>query len=298
MDSDEIQVDKDEVVIGKFEVFVNDGSDLYTEQINMLIEVASNGSTTVTEMLEDIELKNMTTNETISMDRVGDASSTEETYEYDTRVDFANGKNVFFIYANVPNLQDTARTDFDGAEFTISFEDIETYAMVFQEDTDDQVVTDVTPSSLTLNTVVGVLSSFDLDVISMDSGTPFKAVRGTDEVPAMVFDVKAGSISDIHIEDLVLTGKLGGGALDINDDNTQTQEIVFVIDEDGITYADGATYEIDLNNEQIQALSTDHSTEVELRDYFYAQLDATNSTVAKATMGGVDYDIVVSDNVV
>gem|GEM_PF-4241488 len=211
--TDEIQVDKDDQILAMFTVFVNEGSDLYTEDVLLDVEVdypsACGTEPTISAVLEDIELKNMTTSSTMSLTRVGSASATSEQYKYDSREDFRAGKNVMYIYADVPNLTDAQRDCFDGAEFTLSFNDIETQGMIFKEDSDDQVVTDVTPNTLTFNTVQGVLSSFDIDIVTMDTNHQYKAVRGTAKVPAMVMDIKAGSLSDIHVTDLTLSGVIG-----------------------------------------------------------------------------------------
>ncbi len=297
---DEIQTDKDDAVLGKFTITVNDGSDLYYDDIRMSIETDDNSSVTnISDFFSNVRIYNETTNDETDLD-LDTASTSKEYYEADDlESELKLGVNVFSILVDTENLKGVALTDFVGANFTVTFDDIGATSdggFTFFESSDDERITDITPGTLQLDSVEGVDSSFSIDVLSMDAGTPFQAVRWTNRVPVAVMDIRAGSISEITIKDLVLRWVLGWGALSTDDDDGSTQTVTFMVNDRtkhlaaNDTYDAGTTYRINLNDAEIKALSTNHSSVATLATYFYDQLNATNPTNdKKATMDGVEY---------
>lgn len=215
-DFDEIREDKDNVVLGWFKVTNVAGQNLELQKFGVSVQLTSTGSAFVD--VDNDGVKD--TWETISAATVFEDV---ELYSHDTGSSYElttsdTGLSAVFSESNIDVLlaqwttewsirADTAEdiVDFDKVTFQVSFTtwniNATTWGFFVEETEDNKEVTDITPSSISFNTIDGSESGAKLSVVPLADVT---VVRWADDIVALQFEVEAEESSDINIDDIVV----------------------------------------------------------------------------------------------
>lgn len=233
---DEVAADKDNVILGTLHVTVNSGKDLELKQLGFNFDNTV-GTGAIADIFENIEV--VTPYGTYDLDSTGDEG------------DLANGPtddfNVAYFNDNVDiQLPDGTTTDLVLRADTLAAADMDTLNMEIsvteigaatqtnslfyvEELGDDTAITDITPSSLTFDTIEGVADEAVVKALTQSDKT---AVVGTKNVLAMLFEVEAGSAGYIDIEEVDLTSTVVD-ALPADSavlDNTRVSQLKLYVD--------------------------------------------------------------------
>ncbi len=219
-DFDEIREDKDNVVLGKFELTNVAGQNLELQEMGIFVDLQAGGAfidngngggisgdnvqngteplLTVENMFEDFEIYNETTGQSYELTVEGFANVYEED-NIDIVID--EGVTVWAIRA------DTADEigNFDNARFELSFTTGEiksTGGFLVEEQDDDEVVTDITPSQVSFNSIDGSESGVQISAVPLSDVV---VVRGADDVEALKFEVEADESSDVSVDEFTVT---------------------------------------------------------------------------------------------
>jgi hypothetical protein len=211
-DADEMRADRKEVELGSFEIQAG-ADDLYIDSFNIEFTSYYNGTETdgteILDILEDIELYSSDYGVIdLSCSEDGSVLTTSTFCENDDELDLTGGDtHDFIIRANTRSASD-AIADTDASVYSelsldISFSDLgqATGSIVIRELADDQLITDVTPSSDKLGEITGSTAGFDANIEALS--TSLDAVIGSEKILALelVLDEDQG-ISDLYLDDL------------------------------------------------------------------------------------------------
>ena len=208
-DFDEIREDKDNVVLGGFKVTNVAGQNLELKEFavkvnlnagNAEIPGNANGSLTLTELFDDVELYNEETGSSYELNLNGSVYE-----ENNIDVVLPQGTTEWSIRADTAEDID----DFDTASFDLSFTTGTlgvNGGFLVEETEDDETVTDITPSSLSFNTIDGSESGADVSLIPLSAQTD--VVKGSKDIVALQFEVEAEESSLVTVEELVATIQL------------------------------------------------------------------------------------------
>jgi hypothetical protein len=203
----DILADKDNVLLGTIKVTVNAGQDLELQKVEVNIENTGTAVADVNDLIENVELY--------------DGSSL---YDLD---EGASGDNVNYTNNDLSiTLEDGETTEFQIRCDTqdVDLTDVKLVAKLatigtatkatsdfyIEETVDDNAVTDITPSTLTFKALDGQTSGATASAITMSNTN---AVIGTENIPALKFQIKAGLASDITLDELAVTGVVSGAGL-------------------------------------------------------------------------------------
>lgn len=209
-DFDEIREDKDNVVLGTIKVTNVAGQNLELKEFGVQIEATHSGTTpqiggnnvtAVTSYFEEVELysrENTTSYELTTSDTDLDAVFSEDnidvvlpqgTTTWDIRVDTVD---------NITNFQNvTFEIGFTTGALSTNGVASTTGAFLVEETDDDEVVSDITPSSITFNTIDGSESGVQVSLVPLSD---IDVVRGANEVVALQFEVEAEESSDVVVD--------------------------------------------------------------------------------------------------
>jgi len=196
--------DKKDVLLGTIKVTANAGKDLELQKVEVNIENTFAGAgddDNVSTLIENVEIY--------------DGSSI-----YDLDAQGADGDSRNFMNDDLSiNLEDGTTTEFQVRVDTkdIDISEMKLVAKVqvigtatkatsdfyIEETGDDNAVTDITPSTLTFKAVNGQVSGATASVITM---SPIDTVVGTENVPALKFQIRAGLSSDITVDQVDVSG--------------------------------------------------------------------------------------------
>ena len=212
-DIDEIREDKDNVTLATFEVVNVAGANLELQQFGVLI-TADAGTTTVTDVADffeddSVELYNQDTGSSYELEEQSTGLSVVFS-EDDVDVILPLGVSTWSIRADTVDDIDF----FDTAKFDLSFEtgddNASTAGAFYVEETDDDTeVTDITPSTLSFNTIDGSESGAEFTLVPL---ADIDVVRGADDQVALIFEVEAEESSSITIEELTAYIDANGSA--------------------------------------------------------------------------------------
>lgn len=210
---DEIREDKDNVVLGGFNVINLSGNNLELEDFGVRIEVTNPGDRAFVDLngnnvqnlpqdgfsadlvFEDVELFNTVTGSSYDLD--ADDVDALETVFRDNNIDapIATGTTLWQIRA------DTAEdiVNFENVSINIDVDVNEDIRII--ETDDDERVTDITPGTLSFNTIDGSESGADVSLISL---ADLDVVRGANNILALSFEVEADESSDIVVDELTV----------------------------------------------------------------------------------------------
>lgn len=228
-DSDEIKEDKDDVVLGKIKVTNVAGQNLELQEFGVRITLTPGTSfedldndnvddgaseaAGLKEYLENVEFYNEDTGASYELtDPIGTGDTDHVYSDDDLNVELPQGSVTFLIRADVrDNI-----ANFDTAAFDLT---LDVGAMganggfYVVETEDDTEVTDITPSSLTWNQIDGSEAGA---VVSVTPLADITAVRGSEKVVALQFEVEADEASDLVMDEasVYISNQSGGGDAD------------------------------------------------------------------------------------
>jgi len=202
--SDKIREDKDNVELGSIKVTNVAGQNLELLEFGVKVDYNS-GSTGVASLdgiFENFELYNEDTGSSYELDLDGDVYGDD-----DLNITLPQGTITFVIRADTKNDID----DFDTASFQLSLATGKLGAdggFYVEETEDDNEVEDITPSSLSWNTIDGSEAGASVAKVPL---ADIEAVRGADDVVALQFEVEADESSDLTIDEATVYVEADGG---------------------------------------------------------------------------------------
>ena len=215
---DEIREDKDNLVLGGFKVTNVAGENLELEEFGVLIDLRNDGDlatvdgviATAETIFEEIELYSLDTGSSYELDDINNIGLSAVFSEDSVDVILNEGVTEWQIRADtVDDIE-----NFDAISFEISFVTGDDQAstqgsfLVVEQD-DDEEVEDITPSSVTFNTIDGAQSGAQVSLIPL---ADIDVVRGADDVVALQFEIEAEESSDIFIDEFTVNVRSNSGA--------------------------------------------------------------------------------------
>lgn len=193
--SDEVRPDRQNVVLGELKFVVGAGTDLEIVDLELTFDSDTND---VSDILENIELYDASKNASYQLDLNGAAGTTEAWGDEDLYIALGDsGTKTFQIRADT--IDDNAN-----AGETIEVSMNATTQLVVQETSDDQQVTDITPSSLSWNAVEIVTSS--LSVNELNLSTTLTKVVGAKDVVLAEFELETDNAGAVTIDSMSFDG--------------------------------------------------------------------------------------------
>jgi hypothetical protein len=214
-DIDEIREDKDNVVLATFKIINLSGNGLELADFAAQIAMTDAATTTVgsispvaavpSSIFTEVELYNMETGSSYTLDA---SSLTAATVKFaDTNIDALIGEGTTTWMIRADTAEDI--NGFDNISFDVSInlatEDSSGNAIndiVINETTDDERVIDITPSSLSFNSIDGSESGASINVLSLSPS--IDVVRGANNVVAFEFEVEAEQVSSLTVDELTV----------------------------------------------------------------------------------------------
>lgn len=212
-ENDEFTQDTDEFVLGTIRVTSNAGQNIELQELRVDIITDGDGNLPeVDDILENVEA--VTPFGTYSLDRDGAAGQTE-TYEDDQIGLLLPAGETFDIVITADILDNIALTSSDTLELAMpTINGVEGTSYFYAEETDDdEAVTDITPSSLSFNSVNGEVAGLEIRALTQSDKT---VVVGSENVIGMNFELEASDSEDITINDLAVTVTAGAPATNTN----------------------------------------------------------------------------------
>jgi S-layer homology domain len=188
--STKIREDKDDVVLGTLDIVAGQAG-LEVKEIGFTVTATADD---VGDLIENVQLRNVKTGARYDLNDDGNLASTVESFD-DTSFDvsLAVGSNKFEFIVDTKNTI----ADFDTKTLTLSMD--ASTQLVVEETSDDEEVTDVTPSSLTWKKVDGSESAASVSVVPLSDLT---RVRGAANVSAIQIEIKADESSALTLDEL------------------------------------------------------------------------------------------------
>ena len=222
----DIRQNKKDVVLGTLKITVNAGQDLELQKLKVAIQnidgttcaIAPN-NTNLEDIIENVEI--YTGSSVYDLGTEAGITGCTGTYEdSDLSIILNDGKTYEFqVRADTRNVdQDGNDIDMSKVKLEVSIDGIGAVTkaasgLYVVETEDDQVVTDITPSSVTFKSLTGRESTTSINTIVQ---SPTKnAVIGTKGVEVLEFETKAGNASDLYVTSL----KVKGTVNDVADDS-------------------------------------------------------------------------------
>jgi hypothetical protein len=194
--ANEVRPDRTNVVLGELKFVVGAGTDLEIVDLELTFAEDGVGSPNVSAILENIELYDASKNATYGLTRVGGANTSEDWGDEDLYIPLGDtGIKTFQIRADT---LDTA-TAGQAIEITMNANT----QLIVQETSDDVVVNDVTPSSLSWNTVEIVESTLDVNELSLSDITK---VVGAKDVVLAEFELETDDAGAVFVDSMTFTG--------------------------------------------------------------------------------------------
>ena len=196
----DIPTNKKNVVLGSFKLTSNASAlDLNNIAINFHKTSGTGSITGTTGSLQSIALQrvvNGVAGAKYTLRNLSGAAGNDETWgDTSLGISVAQGETATFnIIADTQNVNIPL-------SFTMS---IAATSLLLRETSQNRQITDITPSTITFNTV-NVVSS-QVAVTSANAGSSFTAVVGSAGVAVSDFNVKAGSSSDLNMTDVTVAG--------------------------------------------------------------------------------------------
>jgi len=213
----EVEQDNDDAILCKFDVRSLRGVGINLEDVNLVLErTLVDQSVTdeykMTDFFEEIELYDTTRQATVFTDtNAGSTNPNTEIYEDDDLGhSLLNGSNYMEVQAKIKNLtnSESKMRAFENSLFTVRFKDMGNAngGMVFRETSDDELITDVSPSTFSCTSVKGVRSAVAFTPVTRT--VDVRAVLNSKNVDAIPFELKARNISDVTVDSLTFKGEM------------------------------------------------------------------------------------------
>lgn len=200
-DFDEIREDKDNVVLGKIKVTNVAGQNLELQEIGVRVQITAGttGFTQASQFLEDVELYSEDTGSSYEL-TINGTDDLDVVYS-DNNIDVLLPQGTTTWSFRVDTAENI--TNFDTASFELSLStgtvSATTGGFYVEETEDDTAVSDITPSSLSFNTIDGAESGAEVALVPLSDTD---VVRGADDVVALQFTVEAEESSSIVLEEI------------------------------------------------------------------------------------------------
>lgn len=209
--SDEIKADKDNVVLGQLKIVNTSGKSLELQDVAFNLNLTTTWGASfdsLGEVFENVEM--VVNNSTEDLDAANASSSGTLYSQVDLGISIPEGTTFITVRA------DTAKNVTAGVtvEMTLDADDL-----VIEETVDDEVVDDITPSSLTWDEVEFVDSSVTVSNVPL---ADVSVVKGTSDIVALQFEIEAGSSSAVVLDKVLATITASGSAAS-NDEITSAK---------------------------------------------------------------------------
>jgi len=198
--NDLARADRDDFVLGSFELIPNAGKDLSLEDIRFVLNGSNLGGDTWDEVFENVELW-------VTVDGVTKRYDLNETSPSATAVTFSDTDLGVFLKSGKTTLvqlvADTVTT-FPGTwtspvkSFAVSMQTSTAGGFQVIENEDDETVNNIVPSSMTFDTVDLVTST--VVVTKLNLGNSVNVVKGAKNVDAFKFQVKPDQAGDVYVQ--------------------------------------------------------------------------------------------------
>jgi hypothetical protein len=201
--SRKIRQNQADVVLADFDVIVTAGKDLTLEDIrfDLATTVPFNGVVGFDDLFEDVQLEVWVNGARKTFDLNASYPGQQSATYSDTQMAIAIPANADVQVRLVADTLTTLDGDLIDARFEVTLNTANGFEMI--ENGEDEVVEDITPSVLTFNSIDVVDSSFA--VTRLNRGN-VSVVRGSKDIDAIAFQVKADDVSDIFIQDITIEG--------------------------------------------------------------------------------------------
>lgn len=214
-----IREDKDDVVLGTLDIIAGQAG---LEIKKIAFKITATGGDNVSALIEDVQVRHIASGARYDIARIGAAGASEEFGDNSFDLTLAAGSNKFEVIADTL----TTITDFDTNTLTLSIVADQTIGggnghLVIEETSDDEVVTDVTPSALTWKKIDGSESGAVATIVALSSITK---VKGASDVIAAQFEIEADESSLVKIEEIAAHVDANG---DDADNSTITQVALY-----------------------------------------------------------------------
>lgn len=192
--SDKVRFDKDNVVLAAFDLISKAGKGLSLEDIAFVLNGSVGGMDVLFENVE-LELTVNGSTRAYSLDYAANTYS-----DTDMGISIPEGATVKArLIADMANQ--TTVSPFYGEDFFFTLDTTTAFEIIETED--DQVVTDITPSLITFDTVDVVNSSVTVSRLYLGD---VDVVRGSSKIDAYKFEVKTDSVSSVLFNDITFNG--------------------------------------------------------------------------------------------
>lgn len=297
------RADQEDLVLGEFEIFVNAGTSIEFEKFTASITASGqadiSGSGTyeavkVSDLIENVVLSSETkgthdlsfsttgTTESYVVSDLGLILQNGATYKFQVRCDTKDV--VYGVGTNQPTLK-LAIDNIGGSGDT-----------KFSEEIDDQTIDDVTPASLSYNTMEGILSGATL---SLDPQSAIDVVIGATDVEALVLNIKPSEDSNLTLTELKVYGEVFTPAeLNLTVKEVPGDNETITIGDCTVTFDDSDTSAADSDCSEGNATIDISATEIATSDVA-AQLAALEGvTYTSGSADSVDLGIAYEDSTV
>lgn len=230
-EQDEFTEDTEEFVLGTVRVTSNAGRNLELQEFR--VDITETGSfANVSAMIDQVEV--VTPFGTYDLDLDASGVGSTETYE-DDAIDILLPEGETFDMVVTVDIKSTIALDGETLEMSMPTIDGTTGSNFYVEELDDdEAVTDITPSSLSFNSVTGIDAALDIRALTQSDKT---VVVGSDNVIAMNFELEASDTEDITVNDIeVEIASVVGPAT--NDNGTVSSLSLYMGDTDAANLLD------------------------------------------------------------
>ncbi len=180
------------------------------EDVNFVLN-STNGALSTgfwADVFEDVEMEVWVNGVKKTFDLIQNANSSSTATYNDTQMAIALPATAKIQIRLVGDTKTTVNPLNSGRKFAVTLNIANDLKLI--ENSDDRIVTDKTPSTITSNTIEIVDSSFS--VTRLNRGD-VNVVRWSTNIDAIAFQVKADDVSDIYVSDIKVQGSVIGSGV-------------------------------------------------------------------------------------
>jgi hypothetical protein len=204
--SDEVKDSSDDVVLGQFKVIVNNGKDLFIEDVNFDLTPTLFGANPIEDAFENFEIFDATNNTRYDLNEgAGCASDNTVCPLSENGIDIFlpnGGEVVLQVRADTVTTFPVGLADVASVKLTLNTNPL-AGDFVVKESDDDTEVNDIVPSFLSFNTVDLVESAVTITEIPLSD---INIVRGATDVVALQFQIETDQVSPAFLQDITFEG--------------------------------------------------------------------------------------------
>jgi hypothetical protein len=206
-ETDEIRGDKDDVVLGQLKIVNVAGKNLELDNLAVTIALSNTGGTadTLDEILENVEVEINGTSYDLNK-----GTGVYSALYSETDMDILLPQGTTYLTVRGDTLKDLT----DGTTITMSLADAGNTGLVVVETEDDERVNDISPSSLSWDSVEVKNASVTVSNVPL---ADVKIVKGATDIVALQFEIEAGEASDITLDEVKVLVNASGSAATKNE---------------------------------------------------------------------------------